>query len=73
MNCNSHLFNGLSYETRMMLNRRQFFGRGGSIVGAAALGSLLGSQPATAGPAGLSVPHFPAKAKPSCCVALFAG
>ncbi len=63
MNCNSHLFNGLSYETRMMLNRRQFFGRGGSIVGAAALGSLLGNQPATAAAAGLSAPHFPAKAK----------
>ena len=63
MNCNSHLFNGLSHETRMMLNRRQFFGRGGSIVGAAALGSLLGNQPATAAAAGLSAPHFPAKAK----------
>jgi hypothetical protein len=63
MNCNSHLFDGLSYETRMMLNRRQFFGRGGSIVGAAALGSLLGSQPAQAGPGGLALPHFPAKAK----------
>jgi len=63
MNCNSHLFDGLSYETRMMLNRRQFFGRGGSIVGAAALGSLLGSQTAKAGPGGLALPHFPAKAK----------
>jgi hypothetical protein len=63
MNCNSHLFDGLSYETRMMLNRRQFFGRGGSIVGAAALGSLLGSQPAQAEAAGLALPHFPAKAK----------
>ena len=55
MNCNAHLFDGLSYETRMMLNRRQFFGRGGSIVGAAALGSLLGSQPAQAGATGLAL------------------
>jgi hypothetical protein len=73
MNCNSHLFEGLSYETRMMLNRRQFFGRGGSIVGAAALGSLLGNQPATAGPAGLSVPHFPAKAKNVIYLAMVGG
>jgi hypothetical protein len=63
MNCNSHLFSGLSHEARMMLNRRQFFGQGGSIVGAAALGSLLGGQSAQAAPGAVSLPHFPAKAK----------
>jgi Protein of unknown function (DUF1501) len=63
MNCNSHLFDSLPYQTRLRLNRRQFFGKGGSIVGAAALSSLLGGTSADANLSKPSLPHFPAKAK----------
>jgi len=62
MNCNSHLFNHLSHESRLALTRRQLFGRGGSIVGAAALGSLLGESTASAA-ARPDLPHFAAKAR----------
>ena len=55
-------------ETVLAETRRQFFARGGSVVGAAALASLFGGEAArgattaaTAGQPGL--PHFPAKAK----------
>jgi hypothetical protein len=47
------------YETR-----RQFFRRGGNILGAAALASLFGQEKGTANePAGALRTHFPAKAK----------
>jgi hypothetical protein len=61
MNCNSHLFSRLPRETRLALTRRQLFGRGRNIVGAAALGSLLGERAAGAGKP--VMPHFAAKAK----------
>ena len=67
MNCNSHLFSNLPIETRLALTRRQFFARGRNVVGAAALGSLLGdslsralANDAAGKPA---LPHFPPKAK----------
>lgn len=65
MNCNSHLFTHLPRETRLALTRRQLFGRGGSVVGAAALSSLLGNQEArgASSPARPDLPHFAAKAK----------
>jgi hypothetical protein len=65
MNCNSHHFSQLPYETRLALTRRQLFGRGGSVVGAAALSSLLGNQSAqgASSPARPALPHFAAKAK----------
>src|SRR5437763_16205265 len=62
MNCNSHLFAHLPAETKLALTRRQFFARGRNVLGAAALGSLLGESAfASEGKPGL--PHFPAKAK----------
>ena len=65
MNCNSHLFAGLPAEARLALTRRQLFGRGGSVVGAAALSSLLGDTFAQAASSEgrPNLPHFPAKAK----------
>ena len=67
MNCNSHLFANLPHDTRMALNRRQLFGRGGSVVGAAALSSLLGDTFAKANNSGGEgkpvLPHWAAKAK----------
>ena len=66
MNCNSHLFAHLPHDTRMALNRRQLFGRGGSVVGAAALSSLLGDTFAKANSSGEAkpvLPHWAAKAK----------
>ncbi|MGB8169337.1 MAG: DUF1501 domain-containing protein [Chthoniobacteraceae bacterium] len=67
MNCNSHLFANLPAETRLALTRRQFFGRGRNVLGAAALGSLLGESlsRALAGSAAgkPALPHFPPKAK----------
>ncbi len=64
MNCNSHLFRNLSPEAKQALTRRQFLGTGASVLGTAALGSLLG--PATSGAAAIEgrlVPHFAPKAK----------
>jgi hypothetical protein len=65
MNCNSHLFAHLPAETRLALTRRQFFARGRNVLGAAALGSLLGDpiSRALAGEGQPALPHFPAKAK----------
>jgi hypothetical protein len=64
MNCNSHLFNGLPYETRLALTRRQLFARGGNMLGAVALQSLLGRGLRAETEAGKPVlPHRPAKAK----------
>ncbi len=65
MNCNSHLFDHLPQEARLALTRRQLFGHGGSVVGAAALGSLLGESfvKASNSAAHPVLPHFPAKAK----------
>ncbi len=65
MNCNSHLFANLPAETRLALTRRQFFARGRNVLGAAALGSLLGGNltRALAGEVKPAVPHFPPKAK----------
>ncbi|MEA3211371.1 MAG: hypothetical protein QOE70_4428 [Chthoniobacter sp.] len=67
MNCNSHLFQHLPTETRLALTRRQFFARGRNVLGAAALGSLLGDSLSRAlanEVAGQpALPHFPAKAK----------
>src|SRR6058998_1767338 len=49
-------------ERRLMLTRRQFFGRAAGGVGAAALGSLM--APSAFGAKGLpGFPNFPAKAK----------
>jgi hypothetical protein len=61
MNCNSHLFSSLPRETRLALTRRQLFGRGGNILGAAALGSLLGGE--SSGADRPALPHFAARAK----------
>jgi hypothetical protein len=65
MNCNSHLFADLPAETRLALTRRQLFARGRNVLGAAALGSLLGegATHSLAAGGGPSLPHFPAKAK----------
>jgi hypothetical protein len=67
MNCNSHLFANLPAEIRLALTRRQFFARGRNVLGAAALGSLLGgSLPRAFGndsPGKPALPHFPPKAK----------
>jgi len=65
MNCNSHLFAGLPAATRLALTRRQFFARGRNVLGAAALGSLLGEHltRAVAGEDRPALPHFAAKAK----------
>jgi hypothetical protein len=65
MNCNSFLFDRLPYATRLTMTRRQLFGRGGSVVGAAALSSLFGDDHARAHSSerNSSVPHFPPKAK----------
>ena len=50
------------YEYRV--TRRQFFGRAGAGIGAAALGSLLGTRPAAANPRGaLGLNHLAPKAK----------
>jgi len=65
MNCNSHLFDQLPAEARLALTRRQLFGHGGSVAGAAALSSLIGDTFAQASSSeGKPVlPHFAAKAK----------
>jgi len=65
MNCNSHLFANLPAETRLALTRRQFFAQGRNVIGAAALGSLLGGHlsRALAGEDKPAVPHFPPKVK----------
>src|SRR5476651_408038 len=65
MNCNSHLFANLPAETQLALTRRQFFARGRNVLGAAALGSLLGENltRAIAGEGKPALPHFPPKAK----------
>jgi hypothetical protein len=67
MNCNSHLFANLPVETRLALTRRQLFAHGRNVLGAAALGSLLGSGGSralgNAAPAQPALPHFPPKAK----------
>ncbi|MFG0331969.1 MAG: DUF1501 domain-containing protein [Maioricimonas sp. JB049] len=46
-----------------MQNRRQFFARGGSIIGSAALASLLGQPTAQASTGGPRPPHFAPRAK----------
>jgi hypothetical protein len=67
MNCNSHLFANLPAETRLALTRRQLFARGRNVLGAAALGSLLGGSLSRAlgneSPGKPALPHFPPKAK----------
>jgi len=65
MNCNSHLFAHLPAETRLALTRRQFFAQGRNVLGAAALGSLLGGHltRAIASESKPEVPHFPPKVK----------
>jgi hypothetical protein len=65
MNCNSHLFAGLPAATRLALTRRQFFAKGRNVLGAAALGSLLGEHltRAVASEDRPALPHFAAKAK----------
>jgi hypothetical protein len=68
MNCNSHLFTDLPEATRLALTRRDFFARGRNVLGAAALGSLLGESfaraAATTGASGKpALPHFPPKVK----------
>ncbi len=65
MNCNSHLFANLPTETQLAFTRRQFFARGRNVLGAAALGSLLGDNlsRAIAGDGASSLPHFPPKVK----------
>jgi len=67
MNCNSHLFANLPAETRLALTRRQFFARGRNVLGAAALGSLLGGNLSRAlgegSQAKPALPHFPPKAR----------
>jgi hypothetical protein len=67
MNCNSHLFANLPAETRLALTRRQLFAHGRNVLGAAALGSLLGCSwsraLAEAAPSQPVLPHFPPKAK----------
>src|ERR1700761_7935844 len=67
MNCNSHLFANLPVETRLALTRRQLFAHGRNVLGAAALGSLLGSGMSRALGSESSpqpaLPHFPPKAK----------
>ncbi|QDU37168.1 hypothetical protein Mal4_14770 [Maioricimonas rarisocia] len=50
-------------NSAQMQSRRQFFTRGGSIVGSAALASLLGQQMAQASTGGPQAPHFTPKAK----------
>ena len=67
MNCNSHLFANLPAETRLALTRRQLFAHGRNVLGAAALGSLLGGSRSralgAAAPSQPALPHFPPKAK----------
>jgi hypothetical protein len=66
MNCNSHLFRSLSAEAKLELTRRQLLGSGAGVLGAAALGTLLGAGlPLQAGASvkGPGVPHFLPKAK----------
>jgi hypothetical protein len=64
MNCNSHLFRNLSPEAKLALTRRQFVGAGASVLGTAALGTLLGGNSAFGALGeGRSVPHFAPKAK----------
>jgi uncharacterized protein (DUF1501 family) len=64
MNCDSHRYSSLSQQARLALTRRQLFGHGGSIAGAAALSSLLGPSPsAHAAQHSPSLPHFPPKVK----------
>lgn len=46
-----------------LLARRQFLQQSSSIVGAAALGSLMAGQGLLAAPAGAHLPHFPPRAK----------
>ena len=53
-------------EYKLLETRRQFFGRGKNVLGAAALTSLLGNSRIWAGePAAnsLGLPHFPPKVK----------
>ena len=53
-------------EYRKLETRRQFFGHGKNVLGAAALTSLLGDSRIWAGESlvnGLGLPHFPPKVK----------
>lgn len=52
----------LFHEWNTLETRRRFFGRGANLLGAAALGSLLGNTKLLAGPGSVGT-HFPAKAK----------
>ncbi len=64
MNCNSHLFRNLSPEAKLALTRRQILGAGANVIGAAALGSLLGQSNAWGSAIQeRAVPHFAPKAK----------
>jgi hypothetical protein len=64
MNCDDFLYRHLNAEQRAFITRRQFLRRGGSLLGSAALATLMGDQlgaaEATSGPA---LPHFAPKAK----------
>ncbi|MEY2599098.1 MAG: hypothetical protein RLZZ142_1357 [Verrucomicrobiota bacterium] len=64
MNCNSHWFRHLPEQVKVELTRRQFLGAGKNVLGAAALGSLLGAgRPGALAAGETALPHFPAKAK----------
>ncbi|MEK0445442.1 MAG: hypothetical protein RLZZ399_763 [Verrucomicrobiota bacterium] len=63
MNCNSHFFRRLPEPVKVELTRRQFLGAGKNVLGAAALGSLLGAGMEAQAAGELSLPHFAPKAK----------
>jgi hypothetical protein len=64
MNCDDFLYRHLNAEQRAFITRRHFLRRGGSLLGSAALASLmgdrLGAAEITGGPA---LPHFAPKTK----------
>src|SRR5258706_9468956 len=43
-NCNDHLYANLDHETRLLLTRRQFFGRMATGIGTVALASLMNER-----------------------------
>ncbi len=64
MNCDDFLYRNLSAEQRAFITRRQFLRRGGNVLGAAALATLMGDKLGAAEPiAGPALPHFAPRAK----------